>query len=368
MRKFFKKLHKWLSIPVGLIIFIICLTGCILTFEKEILEWVYPERYFVEVVGEKTMPLNELVLKANEQLKDNSVAGITVSSDSKRTYTISLKEGFRSSAFIDPYTGKVTGIYNYQEGFFYKMMTLHRWLMDGSRTWGKYTVGITTIIFVIILISGIFIWIPKEKKKLKSRFTISVKRGWRRFFYDIHIVLGFYACLLLIMCCLTGLMWSFDWYRNGVYVLFGIEVSKEDGGGHGGRGGRGGKEGKEKPLNVICWDDVLAQLKNKEPEFKTISIQDGSATVLSLNAPHNRATDQYKFDARTGNIQKKIAYEETPESRRAMLWAYNLHVGAYGGIWTRILTCIVSFIGASLPITGYYIWFKKGGVKRRKKK
>lgn len=341
-------------------------------FEREILEWQYPERYFVAEVGSELLPLSELVPMVSEQLKEQKYepTGVTINSDPKYTYQFAI-EGRRNIAFVDQYTGKVTGIYVYQEGFFYKMMSLHRWLMDDSRTWGKYTVGITTIIFIVILISGFFIWIPKDKKKWKSRFGINLRRGWKRFWYDIHIVLGFYAGLLLLLCSLTGLMWSFDWYRNGVYALFNVEVPKEEGraqtggGGRGGRSGEGEKEKKE--LNVICWDDILSDIQQKDPAFKTISIQDGSVSVLPGDAPHNRALDSYRFDVKLGNITKTTLYEETPESRRAMLWAYNLHVGAYGGIWTRILTCVACLIGASLPLTGYYLWLFKKNKKKKKK-
>ena len=57
MRKFFAKVHLWLSIPFGIIIAIVCLTGAILVFETEILELGYPSRYFVkEVKGEPLSP------------------------------------------------------------------------------------------------------------------------------------------------------------------------------------------------------------------------------------------------------------------------------------------------------------------------
>ena len=57
MRKLFAKIHLWLSIPFGIIIAIVCLTGAILVFETEILEICYPSRYFVkEVKGEPLPP------------------------------------------------------------------------------------------------------------------------------------------------------------------------------------------------------------------------------------------------------------------------------------------------------------------------
>ncbi|MDH6354971.1 putative iron-regulated membrane protein [Dysgonomonas sp. PH5-45] len=388
MRTFFKLVHKWLSIPAGIIIFIVCLTGSILIFEKEILRLIYPERYEVESAGRTPLPLSELIPMANKQLKNNSVAGITVSSNPNTTYTIRLSEGFRSSAFIDQYTGRVTGVYMYNEGFFYKMLTLHRWLMDGSRTWGKYTVGISTILFVVILISGVVVWVPKKGRKWKSRFVVTAKKGRRRLYYDLHVVLGIYVCIFLLVCSLTGLMWSFQWYRDGVFSLFGAEAKVESahggkggnqngkGGGAGGKGkaageGRKGKAGnraeKQESINIAHWDDVLAELQISVPNYKTISLQDGSASVLTKDAPHLRANDSYRFDAQQGNITEVSLYKDAEKGSKVMLWAYNLHVGAYGGIWTRILTCIACLIGASLPITGYYLFFVKEKRKKDKK-
>ena len=89
MKKFFTKVHVWLSIPFGIIIAIVCLTGAILVFETEILELCYPSRYFVkEVKGE---PLSPAVLMdaAGQQLPDSiKINGIRVSSDPKRTYQL----------------------------------------------------------------------------------------------------------------------------------------------------------------------------------------------------------------------------------------------------------------------------------------
>ena len=102
------------------------------------------------------------------------------------------------------------------------MRKLHRWLMDvppqkGDKTVGKTIVGVTTLVFVAILISGVVIWIPQTKKALKNRLQVSCNKGWRRFWYDSHVSLGFYTTLFLLVMALTGLTWSFTWYRTAVY-------------------------------------------------------------------------------------------------------------------------------------------------------
>lgn len=365
MRPFLKKLHKWLSLPVGIIITIVCLTGAILVFQDEILELSNPSHYFVGEVKEKPMPLEELIPKVNAQLDSNSVASVQISDDPKRTYRMTLAEGFRITAFVNQYTGEVTGMYKFQESPFYTIMVLHRWLMDGSRTWGKYTVGISTLIFVFILISGVIVWMPKRWNR--SRFKIQFRKGRKRLFYDMHNVLGVYACLVLLICALTGMVWSFEWYRNGLFRLFGVEVAESGGhgGGRGARGGgRGGQQEEKKELNVANWQTVFNSLQASNPDYEYIRVQDGSAAVHLKSSVTSRATDQYKFDKKTGEIISTTLFKDQEGTTKIWAWVYSLHVGNYWRIWSKIFTCIFALIGASLPLTGYYIFF----VKRKNKK
>ncbi|NDV95774.1 PepSY domain-containing protein [Dysgonomonas sp. 521] len=362
MRIFLKKLHKWLSIPVGIIITIVCLTGAILVFQDEILELSNPSHYFIKDIKGNPMPLGELIPKANAQLEGNSVTSVQVSDDPARTYRMTLAEGFRVTAFVNQYTGEVTGIYKFRESPFYTVMTLHRWLMDGSHTWGKYTVGISTLLFVFILITGFIVWMPRRWSK--SRFKVQLKKGKKRLFFDMHNVLGAYACLVLLICALTGMFWSFEWYRNGLYKIFGAEAVEARG--HGG----GRQQEDKKELNVSSWQTVLSTLQASNPDYEYIRIQDGSATIHQKSYLTSRSADQHKFDKRTGDIIETTLFKDQPKSTRVFAWVYSLHVGNYWGIWSKIFTCIFSLIGASLPLTGYYMFFvkrkSKQAVKKRK--
>lgn len=154
MKKFFRHIHLWLSVPAGILIVIICFTGAILVFKDELLAWM----------GYETI---------------------------------------RNSPLMP-------------------VMKLHRWLMDDTRTVGKVIVGVSTIFFIFILISGLVAFWPKKK----SRFVIKRRKSVRRFVFDLHAVLGLYAALVLLVCALTGLMWSFQWYRDVVGFIFNEETQR----------------------------------------------------------------------------------------------------------------------------------------------
>mgnify|MGYP002580076167 FL=1 len=379
MRKLFAKIHLWLSIPFGIIIAIVCLTGAILVFETEILEICYPSRYFVKEVKGEPLPPAALLNAARQQLPDSvKINGLRVMQDPKRTYQVVLP-GKKAAAFIDPYTAEITGIDNGQ-GFFMQMMRLHRWLLDtykrdGSFALGKAVVGYSTLVLAFILISGLVIWYPRNKKALKNRLKIKTKAGWYRFFYDLHVSGGFYATLLLLVLTLTGLTWSFGWYRDAFYTVFGVETAQTQG--HtqapassdlkGKSGERGTRErgSKEKVTNYVQWATVLADLQNRYPRYNSITIQDGSATVSAAQYGNTRGSDRYTFDPANGEITDVQLYKDLPNSGKIRGWIYSVHVGSWGGLTTRILSCLVSFLGAVFAITGYYFWIKK---KIRKKK
>ena len=352
MRSILKKIHLWLSIPTGIIISITCLSGAILVFQQEILELANPSHYFVKDLKGETIPMDILIPMVNEQLENNQVTNVTIYDDPKRTYSMTLSEGFRISAFVDPYTGEVTGMYHFLENPFYTVMRIHRWLMDSTRTWGKTIVGITTLLFVFILITGLIVWLTpngRAKKLLKINF----KKGNRRLMYDLHNVLGTYTCIILLLCSLTGLMWSFDWYRNGVYKLIGIEM--EEGGSERRRGGGRKKE----ELNIAHWETVLNKVKKENPKYGHIRMQDGNALVHQKSSVVSRSTDKYIFDKRTGEITQIELYKDQEKSAKVWGWVYSLHVGNYWGIWSKTLTFLASLVGVSLPITGYYLFFKR---------
>lgn len=172
MRKLFAKIHLWISLPLGILFSVLCLTGAILVFENEALQLLNPSADVMSM-GKHAPERKELV-------------------------------GY---------------------DFFHSTLRIHRWLLDapakkGERTVGKEIVGYSTLAMTIVLMSGIIIWWPRNRKVLKNRLSVTCSKGSRRFWYDSHVSIGFYATLLLLIMCLTGLVWSFTGWREAFWNLF----------------------------------------------------------------------------------------------------------------------------------------------------
>lgn len=226
MRKLFGKIHLWLSIPVGIILSIICFSGATLVFEKEITQACNPHLYKVSVPegNAAVLPPSQLIARIKEQTADSlKLTSLQYSGKADEAATVTFKNAGRKSLSVNPYTGEVNG---WIEGnaFVQTMRKLHRWLLNpppqkGASSVGKMIVGISTLLMVVILISGLVIWWPRTHKALNNRLKVSFRKGWRRFWYDSHVTLGFYSTLFLLVMALTGLTWSFGWYRSFAYGL-----------------------------------------------------------------------------------------------------------------------------------------------------
>ena len=384
MKKALRKIHLWLSVPTGIIITLVCFSGAMLVFEKEITEAIKPELYFVKEAKGEPIPMQQLMEKVEETLPDSvSISGVTVFADSTRTYQVSLSKPRRASIYVNQYTGEVTGR-SERLPFFNTMFHLHRWLLGSSSGVGKLLTGICTLVLVFILITGILMWLTNRNKPLKASLAIHVTKGWGRFWHDLHVAGGIYTTIFLLAMALTGLTWSFSWYRTGFYACFGVE-SSEKGGAHGeggnshgeGRGSRGegrythgdgrnnheGKRGEGRGFHRRSpyrhWDDVLNEVALKNPGYQQITLKPEVAEVVSEGRLSMRAADKYSYDRRSGEITDVQLYSAGKKDTKVRSGVYMVHTGSWGGIITRILNFLAAFIGATLPLTGYWLWFRR---------
>ena len=396
MKKIFRKIHLWLSVPFGLIITLVCFSGAMLVFENEANEWFRRDLYYVETVKESPLPMDKLLEKVATTLTDSvSVTGVSISSDPGRAYQVSLSKPRRASLYVDQYTGEVKGK-SERSGFFMFMFRMHRWLLDSMNPgnegifWGKMIVGVSTLLLVFVLISGIVIWWPRTRKALKNSLKITATKGWRRFWYDLHVAGGMYALIFLLAMALTGLTWSFPWYRTAFYKVFGVEVQQRAAQGHEqksdaqkrdtklaahrekkreGNEVRKGERSRRPENNhsdmysvtspFVYWQEIYDKLRRQNPEYKQISISSGTASVSFNRFGNQRAFDRYSFNTDNGEFTETSLYQHQDKSGKIRGWIYSVHVGNWGGMFTRILTFIAALLGAALPLTGYYLWIKR---------
>lgn len=385
-RKFFNDIHLWMGLASGLVLFVVCLSGTIYTFRAEIERWVSPSKYYVAVpAGAQRMDADILIARLEKQLH-GTVTSLQIPADTSMSWQVGIKgEGKKKDAgknvgkakeaevrpktyFINPYTGAVVG----EQGggattFFSTMMKLHRWLLLPDSI-GRIIVGIATLIFVFLIISGLVIWFPARLKNWKQGFRIFFKGNWKRVNHDLHNTLGFYSFLVLLIMSLTGLCWSFEWYKDGMSTVLGSKVFK----------GRG-----EKPLlsaktadstYTVPYTDHIAIAHILFPYTGDLRVTFPAtaqgAVVINKNKTGFFAfsgADKVQLDRFTGNTLKIERFGDKRFGEKIADSIKPLHTGEIFGTFSKILYFIVCLIATSLPVTGTIIWINKLKKKTKRK-
>lgn len=367
MKKLLHKIHLWLSIPLGLIITVICFTGATLVFEQDITRTLNKDLYQVEVPhGKERLNPSDVINIIQKRHDEMKISYVSIPKAADATYQISFSNGGKKVLFVNPYTGESIG-WSKSYPFFQTMRKLHRWFLDapkskGSMSTGKLIVGISTIAMTIILISGLVIWIPRTRKALKNRLTVACNKGTRRLIYDSHVALGFYATIFLLIMALTGPTWSFGWYREAAYSLLGAEPqhqSQQAGHGHGHNEKKENGRTERQQENSIAYDAALKEIQSIYSEYNYIKLGKNEATVSLNKNGYRQKADNIKFNPKTGEITEIRKFEDNSVRQNLRGLIYSLHVGTWGGPITKIIYFLAALTGATLPLSGYYLWLRK---------
>lgn len=141
---------------------------------------------------------------------------------------------YRFSLLVTKEVLPLLGIEAGVEPFYKTVKKLHRWLFmvpdnpRGGLSVRPIIVDVTAMCMSLVLLTGVVNWCPTNKKMLKSRLKISTNKGFRRFVYDTHVSLGIYAFAFLFLMAVTGPVFSFGWYKQGMSKLFGHNSEKTE--------------------------------------------------------------------------------------------------------------------------------------------
>lgn len=365
----FKKIvlfvHRWLGFISGLVVFIVSSTGCIFCFQDEIQNAIHSWR---------KVPEQHKAYIAPSQLKSIALAQFPKSSANYIYYFGKDRpgavlanvpgKGF-TDIFIDPYNGKVLHSEVLTGNFFTIIEYIHLYLLLPPKI-GQMVVGVSVIIFVVLMITGIVLWWPKRKSDRKRSLTIKWNGRWRRVNYDLHNVLGFYATSIALILAITGLAIAFEWVNKGIYTAanLGRNYASEH------------VMPKSDTSNLVdlksasSIDKAFIQAEMLSPQAEMFLIADdaGKSSPISITAYaqslHYGHSDVYYFDRYSGKLLKKLPYTQKSTGMKMNDLNYDLHVGQALGLPGKILAFLASLICASLPVTGFIVWLGKRKKKR----
>ncbi|MCB1019222.1 MAG: PepSY domain-containing protein [Acidobacteria bacterium] len=385
--KAFRKLIFWLHLIVGIVtgvvVFIMSITGVALTYEKQMQRWA--DGYEVEPPSFGAQPLGPAALLERARLQNGKApSGVTYESDPEAPARILYG---RESVAVNPYTGATLGGgAESLDGFFGQMTAWHRWLgqQGEGRDVGKALTGASNLGFLFIVVTGMYLWIPKRWSWQHLRPIVWFRGGLSAKARDFnwHNTMGLWCAIPLFFVVATAVFFSYPWANQALYAITGEQQPAGRGGppgrgGPGGPGGPGGREGgpgrggprgggEQQEIVLEGLDAAWTSARAAVPRWKSLSFRPASKPggEISVSAdrgnggqPQLRST--LTIDGASGEILKEETFADQSTGRRMRSYIRFLHTGEVFGWIGQTIAGVASLAACFLVYTGWMLSWRR---------
>lgn len=371
--------HLFAGLILAPFLLIIAITGAIYLFRVDIEEYIYKDYYNIEAESEQ-LPPSDLAFTALNTVGSGDITRYRPGEDDTRSAEVGITDGDGESltVFINPYNREVLGIINDSNRPMEILAALHSELMAG--TFGDRIVELVACWTIIMLISGLFLWFPKAKEKIKGVFTIRFNKAGRIRRRDLHAVPAFWISGGLLFFLLSGMLWTGFW-GTGVQQL-----TTASGAGYPPSiwvGPAPESETVAEDIADVSWAAEQMPVADSDPSsgFRQVSIDEVIKTadaadthpsydifypaspegVFTLSVFPPKAQDEatIHIDQYTGDVIADYRYDNYGPLGKAMALAITIHKGLEFGLLNQIIGVIICLGLIGMVITGVCMWWKR---------
>jgi len=370
--------HWLFGITAGLVLALVGVTGALMSFEEGLL--LAFNRGVMTVAPRPQPPLSppEVLARIHAQHPERRVMSFTVWSDPARAMKIVFSQARRpgeapaaqrgETRYADPYCGELLAAPRGVE-FFRKAREIHRWLAAGEI--GKQIVGASTIALVLLCLSGLYLRWPRNTASWRAWLTVDFSRRGRSFLIELHKAAGTWVLVPYLMMGLTGLYWSYGWYRDALFAITGTQrplrqapesrLDKPE-------GARDSAKERRSDVDVAA---VWSALQREAGAFRTATVrlparprQPVQITYLDRHAAHDRAYSRLTLDASSAAVTRHERYVEKTAGGKLMTSMLALHSGSFFGVAGSGALMLASLLMPLFAITGWMLYVTKRGRRK----
>ena len=355
MRKIFFWFHLCLGAAAGAVILVMSVTGVLLTYEKQMVAWI-DTRGLPPLAQGSRLPVEDL-LERGRGADGKLPSAVTVSSESSTPVQFTVG---RETRYVDPVNGNTLGTGHAGIRQFFRMVTeWHRYLgvSGASRPTGRALTGAANLGFLFLVLSGLYLWLPKVWSKTSVRAIAWFRGGLSGKARDFnwHNVIGVWCFLPLVLIVLGGTVISYPWASNLVYTITGSELPrpvpppKPD-------------AVTQAPLQLpelAGLNQLFQQASTQVVDWRTITLRvpaSASAPVTFVvdrgyaGQPQKRTT--LSMNRTSGAILTSETYDGMNLGRRVRTWLRFVHTGEFYGLPGQTIAGMVTAGAAVLVYTG----------------
>ncbi|HGH3631895.1 TPA: PepSY domain-containing protein [Acinetobacter baumannii] len=370
-KKFLFQIHWFLGISAGLILSIMGVTGAIYSYDQQISKWVNTDSYVVQAQSSPKLTPAQLYQHFTTIQPEIKINSITIAKDPTASSVVNIeKEGERRgyNMMVNPYTAQVLPEVQGRK-LLLLIQQIHRNLTAGE--FGKQITGACALMLIYFVLSGLYLRWPK-KHSARQWLAVKPKLKGRNFIWDLHAVVGTWVIVFYLLFACTGLYWSYDWWRSGMFKVLGVEQPKMQG--HGGSGRNKDQLPKIQLDNaqlITALNQTWSGFNNQiGRDYSTLTVNlpkkdDGKIELSFVDATpqHERARNQAVYNYKTANIEKMELYEDKKLNQKIMSSMLPVHRGSFFGPVYQFVAMLASLAMPLFFVTGWMLY-----LKRRKQK
>lgn len=368
-RKLLFDLHGWLGLNLGLLLFVVCLTGTFAVLSDEIDAIVDPAHRIDSVPGDQVdYDWSAMLQTIQDSLPEGVTQTIYAPGASGRPTGdrtaalafVAMPTGETRKVSLDPFSGALRGHTSFfnTERFF---RTLHRRLFDGAR--GILVVTLTSFFLLASALSGFAFYRGWWQQLRTFRLSGTRRRRWS----DLHKLAGIWALPFTLLIALTGVYYFVEvaYQRGGAYdrllpaPLAQVEVAGLADFGH--------------QPELLPLDRYVALAREAYPDLdvRTIRPAQGPTQAVYLDG---RAGDPLTRDRADRIHLHPFTGEVLDVQRTADLGIIPyltdavdpIHFGYFGGFATQFVWFVLGLVLSFSILSGMYVWLVRSTTSRKR--
>lgn len=385
----FRKTIFWIHLAsgvlAGLVIFTMSITGVLLTYERQINQWVAESHYIPEAQQTGRMPLDELVTVRQIEYPDINASLMVVSSDPGAP--VEFRAGRRGGVSLNPYTGQAmeTGS-PALESFFGTMTSFHRWFsIEGeNRAIARQVTGISNLAFLFLVLSGMYLWLPalfnwitlKARLLFRSNYPDSKARD-----FHWHHIFGIWSAIPLVAVIYTGAVFNYPWAGELLYTVFGTEdseaiaaastaaapVSENAGQNENALLGSLDQAPEQTPRELLSIDSLVSGVMaetDKQWQRLNVTLPEADDQVIQVAVDWGNGAQAHKrhtlsLDRGTGAVMTVQTNDDLPSRQKIRGFVRFLHTGEVWGFWGQTIAGLVSLAALFMVWTGFALSWRR---------
>lgn len=358
-RKALYRVHSVVGAVLGILLFLICVTGAASVFRDELRVWASPRA----TAGDSSIEIDDVIAVVDSRFSDTPTRfAIRLPGPDTEVFEVLVSDRGRIARLqVDPTTGEVIGDGHNQVADF--LFSLHANLTLRGK-FGRYLVGALGVAMLLLVVTGLLV----HARIFRDFFTMRWRsRAARTTVADAHKATGTWMLLFLITSAFTGGVLGLKDLSIWPALLAQTDGDVGKATALVGRARRTPEPGPAAAMQPVA--PMLETARQLEPELVPTFVvvtnwRRARATISVIGSlpghllPKSEAF-AVTFGGASGAVVRRDSGLEHSGWRRLYDAMTPLHYGDFGGFWVQLIYFVAGVATSMLIWTGLLVWLER---------